>query len=334
MTTAFRLTIGARPYGLLNIVKPTFMDTTTPRIVILGATGMLGSMLYRLLKDKYQLTITYRDPAKLRLLYEAYGQSSARELQFDVASLYQDYLNGFQGQLVGPNTRVVLDSIRDADWVINAIGITKPHSLTDPALTMFINGALPHVLSTQLGKRLIHITTDCVFDGSEGAPYTESSARRPVDLYGLSKLLGEPTGSLVLRTSIIGPELGGGSEGLLGWFLSQAGGQIKGFTNHFWNGVTTLEFANICDRLVSGQVNYPGPGVYHVFSTAVNKHEMVEKFKTVYDVAVEIEPFVAPMGVDRRLGTRQDFNAQLNIPSFDQMVSDLAAISTNAPVRD
>lgn len=304
--------------------KSLDMNQSKQKVAILGVTGMLGSAVYSVLKDKHDLIVTYRSDEKLKQLYEKYGRSeSIQTVQVDLESLYQDYLNGFQGKLIGPCTQNFLNSIKDCDWVINAVGIIKPHSLKDPAITMFINGALPHILSTTFGSKLIHITTDCVYDGTERAPYDENAPKRPVDLYGLSKLLGEPKKSLVIRTSIIGPELGDSKGGLLGWFLNQEEKQIKGFTNHLWNGITTKEFGKICDKLIAGSIQCPNPGIYHVFSTDVTKYEMVNKFKKKYGLDVEIEPFEAPVVVDRRLSTVQDLNARLQIPSFEQMIEEL-----------
>ena len=301
------------------------MNQSKQKIAILGVTGMLGSAVYDVLKDKYDLVVTYRNDEKLEKLYKEYGESdSAQATQIDFTDLYQDYLDGFQGKIVGPRTQQFLGIIKDCDWVINAVGVIKPHSLKDPAMTMFINGALPHILSTVFGHKLIHIATDCVYDGTEGAPYNENAPKRPIDLYGLSKLLGEPKDSLNLRTSIIGPELGAGAPGgLLGWFLNQEGQQTKGFTNHLWNGITTKEFGNVCYKLISGSIKHPGPGIYHIFSTDVTKYEMVTKFKDKYGINVDIEPFEAPIAIDRRLSTVQGFNTQLQIPSFEQMIEEL-----------
>lgn len=300
------------------------MNQSHPKVAILGATGMLGSAVYGVLKDKYNLLLTYRDADKLKLLYEQYGPSpQVTAVPIDWMELYQDYVDGFQGKLFGPRTQAVLDQLKDCDWVINAVGIIKPHSLKDPTTTLFINGALPHILGAAFGDHLIHITTDCVYDGTTNAPYSEDSPKRPIDLYGISKLMGEPESALVLRTSIIGPELPGGSGGLLGWFLAQSGQSIKGFTNHLWNGITTKEFGNVCERLIGGRVAHPGPGIYHVFSNVVTKYEMVTKFREKFGTDVAIEEFSAPIAADRRLATTKDFNSQLQIPSFDQMIKEL-----------
>lgn len=296
-----------------------------PRVAILGATGMLGSAVYGVLKDKYPLMIAYRDAAKLRSLYEQYGPSpEVTAISVDWMELYQDYVEGFQGKLFGPRTQIVIDQLKDCDWVINAVGVIKPHSLKDPTATMFINGTLPHILAAAFGPKLIHITTDCVYDGTVDAPYNENSPKRPTDLYGASKLMGEPESSLTIRTSIIGPELSSGAAGgLLGWFLGQSGQTIKGFTNHLWNGITTKEFGKVCDKLISGQIPHPGSGIYHVFSNVVTKYEMVTKFKERFKIDVTIEEFTAPIAVDRRLTTNKEFNSQLQVSSFNQMVEEL-----------
>src|SRR4030042_614601 len=197
------------------------------KVAILGATGMLGSAVYSVLKDKYDLILTVRESAKIELLEKAYGGTESHQvIEFDAGKAYQDFLSkkGYPGEYLNS----FLSRIESADWVINAIGITIPFSLENEALTFFINSALPHLLARELGDKLIHITTDCSFSGLGGAPYYEHSPKTPVYLYGLSKSLGEPTNCLTLRTSIIGRELGG-FTGLLEWFLRQKEPKVNGF---------------------------------------------------------------------------------------------------------
>ncbi len=291
------------------------------KVAILGATGMLGSAVYDVLKDKYNLILTVRDKNKIELLEEAYGGTQNHQVvEFDADRVYQDFLD--KKDYPGGYFKSFLDQIRDADWVINAIGITIPFVLENEALTFFINSVLPHLLAWELGRKLIHITTDCAFSGFEGAPYDENSPKTPIDFYGLSKSLGEPTNCLTIRTSIVGQELEG-FTGLLEWFLHQKEPRVRGFINHFWNGITTREFGKICDKLISGEVTCPEPGVYHVFSTSVTKYEMLVKFQEKFGMTVEIEPFATPTAVDRRLSTIKEFNSQLRLLSFDEMVQDL-----------
>src|SRR3989344_30113 len=231
-----RLIIGVKKFG--KIIKMIMK-----RVLILGATGMLGSALYDVLKDKYNLLLSTRDTNKISLLEKKYGLLRKSEVvEFDADILYKEYL----GKKGSPSKYLTsfVDKIGNIDYVINALGVTIPFSLQNPALTFFINGALPHILAGVFGEKLIHITTDCAYNGKEGFPYTENSSKSPVDIYGLSKSLGEPTSCLTLRTSIIGRELEG-FTGFLEWFLQQEGKELTGFAEHFWNGVTTREFAKI-----------------------------------------------------------------------------------------
>lgn len=289
-------------------------------VIILGATGMLGSAIYDTLKDEYKLILTVRNKEKAKLLDNAYGGvDQHRVVEFDVSKVYQDFLN----KKGNPSEALqsFLGEVGEFDYAINAIGITIPFSMENEALTLFINGALPHLLSREWGKKLIHITTDCVYNGLEGFPYDENSQKTPIDLYGLSKSLGEPTDCLTIRTSIIGRELEG-FTGLLEWFLQQEGQEISGFSNHYWNGVTTKQFGEICDQIISEPEKYPGTGLHHVFSSVVSKHEMLLKLREKFGIQCEIKDNPEPK-LNRSLTTIKDLNEKLDIPAFDKMVDDL-----------
>lgn len=286
----------------------------------MGATGMLGSAVYDVLKDKYELILTAREKGKIDLLEQKCGGTNRhRTVIFDASPTYQDYVNkkGYPGEYLSS----FLKEVGEVDFVINAIGVTIPFSLENPALTFFINGALPHILAGQFGKKLIHITTDCVYNGKKGFSYDENSPKTPVDIYGLSKSLGEPTNCLTLRTSIIGRELEG-FTGLLEWFLRQEGKEITGFAEHYWNGITTKEFGKVCDKIMSEPEKYPRVGLYHIFSTTVSKYEMVNKFKEKFGINCKINEDHENK-LNRTLTTMKDLNPKLRIPTFNQMVDEL-----------
>ncbi len=290
------------------------------RVLILGATGMLGSAVYDVLKDKYDLALTARNRDKIGLLENAYGGTQNHDVyEFDARGVYNDFLNkkGHPGEYLSN----FVGEVGDVDFVINGIGITIPFSMEDPAMTFFINGALPHILANNFGGRLIHITTDCVYNGKEGFPYDERSLKTPVDIYGKSKSLGEPEHSLTIRTSIIGPELES-HTGLLDWFINQPSEEVNGFAGHYWNGITTKQFGKICDEIMSNRKNYPESGVYHVFSTSVSKYEMLNKFKDKYGLSVKINE-EKENKLNRTLSTMKELNDLLNIPSFDEMIDEL-----------
>ncbi len=289
-------------------------------VAILGVTGMLGNAVYNILKEKYNLILTVRDLKKVKLLEKAYGDTKNHKvIEFDTDKLYQDFLikKGCQGEYFTN----FLEKIGNVDYVINAIGITIPYSLENPALTLFINGAFPHILADFFGSKLIHTTTDCVYNGKEGYPYDENSPKTPVDLYGLSKSLGEPTNCLTLRTSIIGRELEG-FTGLLEWFLQQKGKTIRGFTKHFWNGITTKQFAKICEKIFENRSKFPKSGIFHIYSNTLSKYEMLLKFKKKYNIDCQIIPDDSTM-LNRTLTTVNSLCSQLQIPSFDEMLAEL-----------
>lgn len=296
------------------------------KVIIFGATGMLGSMVYQVFRERYDLILILRDTQKAALLGNNYGSTLGHKIiQFDLMNLYDDYLSvsGFSLTKIGPKFQELINEIGDVDAVINCVGIIKPHSTKDPLKTLFINGAVPHILSMIWGPKLIHITTDCVYNGLEGAPYDENSSFSPNDLYGLSKRIGEPSiHSLVLRTSIIGPEITGGVS-LISWLKKQEGQKIRGFTNHYWNGITTREYAKVCDRIISNRSAFPSTGLYHIFSSDISKYDMLMKFKEKYHVQVDIEAVEPVPSIDRRLRSIHYLSQKFQILSFGEMLNEL-----------
>ncbi len=134
---------------------------------------------------------------------------------------------------------------------------------------------------------MIHLSTDCVFDGSKGG-YSEADSPDAKDLYGRTKLLGEVAypHCLTMRTSIIGHELKG-RLGLVEWFMAQQG-PIKGFTQAIYSGFPTIEMARILHERV-----LPNPGlsgVMHVSSQPVSKYELLRLMAERYGKDIVIEP--------------------------------------------
>lgn len=290
------------------------------KVLVLGATGMLGSAVYSELKDKHNLVLTARDLKEVKLLEKVYGGTEKHQIEnFDLSFIYQDYID--KKSFLGGYLDSFLSKIGNVDYIINAIGITIPFSLKNPGTTFFINSAFPHIMANIFGYKFIHITTDCVYNGKKDYPYNERSTKTPLDIYGLSKSLGEPKNCLTLRTSIFGRELLN-FTGILEWFLKQEGKTISGFTNHFWNGITTKEFGSVCNRIISCPEMYPKTGLYHIFSNIVSKYEMLSKFKRKYGVDCKIKEDSNPR-LNRTLDTVYDFNSQLEIHSFDKMLEDL-----------
>lgn len=286
------------------------------KILILGAGGMLGSSIYSVLKDKYNLVLVFKDIKEAELLDKVYGGVSNHEIkELNLETIYNNYLQG-KGDI---NLRKFLNNI-NIDYVVNVMGIITPFSNENPGLTFFINSFIPQTLANIYGSKMIHLTTDCVFNGDNGFPYDENSIKTPIDIYGASKSLGESDKCLNIRSSFIGRELKTFSQ-LLEWFLSQEE-TVNGFTEHYWSGITAKELGRVIGKIVTNRSEFPETGTFHICSQPISKHDMLVKFKEKYKVDINIVKDNTT-SKNRSLTTIKPFCAKLNIPSFDEMLEDL-----------
>lgn len=193
--------------------------------------------------------------------------------------------------------------LQDGDpIVINCIGMIKPEvDKYGVKSAIEVNSIFPHVLANiceELQFPLIHITTDCVFSGKKGN-YTEKDPHDALDVYGKTKSLGEPENCTVIRTSIIGEEVGQ-ARSLVEWIKSNAGKTVNGFTNHLWNGVTCLQLSKVVEQIARRSSFWKG--VRHVYSpTAVNKLELVKMVNDIYNLGITVIPTQAKEACDRTL---------------------------------
>ncbi|MCU1245401.1 MAG: UDP-N-acetylglucosamine 4,6-dehydratase (inverting) [Acidobacteria bacterium] len=215
-----------------------------------------------------------------------------------------------------------------ADVVVNCIGIVKQLPAAQDAITAItINSLLPHHAARachQTGSRFIQVSTDCVFSGRKGS-YREWDNPDPSDLYGRSKLMGEVEApSLTVRTSIVGRELGS-INGLLEWFLTRRGTTVKGYTRAVFSGLTTLELARVLAEVI--ETSRDLEGIYHVASEPISKFDLLKLFNDGFQGGIAIETD-ATVSIDRTLdGTRFRQATGIAIPSWPQMVAELAADS-------
>ncbi len=282
------------------------------KVAILGSTGMLGSMVRRYLSEQPEYDISVID-----------------RLSFDAEAPFLE--------------PILTDFLRGHDYAINCIGIIKPRidesSPVSVERAIRINALFPHALARAAevsNCRVLQIATDCVYSGHYGE-YTETSPHDAEDVYGKTKSLGEVRSPTVhhLRCSIIGPEPEGRpKDSLLEWFLGQpAGSMLKGFTNHHWNGITTLAFAKICHVIMKKGIEMPQ--VQHVVPRySVTKAELLRFFASFYHREdVSIGGCEAATEVDRTLRTMDtSMNSMLwwaagygSRPYIQQMIEELAA---------
>ena len=275
-------------------------------VLVLGASGMLGNTVLRFFAESpgFSTLGTVRSSGAMHLL----PKSLHDRVICDVDVNNADALLQLFAQ-VRPTV------------VINCIGVVKQLAASmDPLTAIPINSLLPHKLvrmCKRSGARLIHVSTDCVFDGAKGM-YKENSIADANDLYGRSKLLGEVDDPLAvtLRTSIIGPELDS-AHGLVSWFLSQQQ-QVKGFTHAVFSGLPTVELARVMRDFVIPQ--HQMSGLYHVSSAPINKHELLCLIARVYGKSVDIIPDDA-LVIDRSLdSTRFQLLTGYHAPNWPELV--------------
>lgn len=268
------------------------------KILVFGATGMAGHIITMYLsqfKEKYEVhNVCHRN-------------------KFNKESIICDIED------IKKVNKIVEDI--NPTVIINCIGVLNKTAEYDIKNTVYINSFFPNFLA-RIGEmkniKIIHLSTDCVFDGKKGN-YTEKSFKSEDGIYGLSKNLGEISGknSLTIRTSIIGPELKNGS-GLFHWFMKQKG-RMKGFTNVYWTGITTLELAKAIDEALEENIE----GLYHVVPCEkISKYNLLNIFKNEFkkdDIIIEkSEEFVSDKSL---VVTKDDFSFEAS--SYQQMIEDM-----------
>jgi dTDP-4-dehydrorhamnose reductase len=249
------------------------------KILILGGTGMLGHVLLRYFEahSGYEFYATSRNTARLRDIFSS-----------TLASRF------IPGNLDANDPDRIINLIHELrpSLVINCIGIIKQLPIaSDPVISVRINSLFPHLVARacrDAGIRMIHISTDCVFDGKKGH-YGEDDAPAPNDLYGRTKLIGEVDypGCITLRTSIIGHELDS-RYGLIEWFLAQSG-PVKGFTKAIYTGFPTIELARVIYHYVIPAIDLSG--LFHVSSEPISKFDLLQLVAKKYGRSVDIEPY-------------------------------------------
>jgi dTDP-4-dehydrorhamnose reductase len=256
------------------------------KVLVFGISGMIGHTVFRILTKQKSLSVV--GVSRANVDSRLFRNCKKAILDFTcLDSLMQLY------------------SQERPEVVINCSGITKHNTLIDdPLMVLQMNSIFPRRLA-ELGEvyksRTIQVSTDCVFSGTRGE-YTESDKPDASDLYGRSKVLGEikADSALTLRISTIGHELAKTRRGLLEWFLVQK--SCEGFSNAFFSGVTTLEFAHLLRDFVLP--NHSLSGLYHVGSNPIDKYSLLCLINQVYDLNIDIIKN-ASLTIDRTLNSNR-----------------------------
>jgi len=197
------------------------------KIVILGTGGRLGAALVCEYRDKYD--VTGFNHAQLDLSNLDDVREKLRALSFDV--------------------------------LINAAAFTNVDLCeTERDRAFMINGEAPGIVAEicrERGARLIHFSTDYVFDGEKRAPYTEEDEAKPISVYGASKLAGEENvlaadgEHLVVRVSwVFGPDRPSFIDGIIK--RAQENEKVDAISDKFSTPTYTLDIAEMLGRILDG----------------------------------------------------------------------------------
>lgn len=208
------------------------------------------------------------------------------------------------------------------DIVVNCVGMLLEDSHRRPDEAILVNAHLPQRMAWCLrdtSTRLMQISTDCVFSGSQG-PYAEDAQPDGPRTYDRTKTLGEISNDkdLTLRLSIIGPELPGKGSGLFGWFMRQTD-ELDGFTEAWWSGITTIELAKAIEQLSHHEVT----GLVHLAPTeSITKYDLLMRLNQTFGRGLSIRP-VQSHSSDRRLRpSRTDVPYQVG--DYDRQLDEMS----------
>lgn len=262
------------------------------RILILGSNGMLGSICKK-----------YFDNKKYKV------DSFNKYFSFDKSD---DYFNEVRSY--------------DSDIIVNCIGKIKQKTINFSDL-MAINAVFPYLLSLNKHDKsvLVQPSTDCIFAGDlKNKFYDINHISDAEDAYGISKAFGENSIAnrkdvLILRGSIIGI-VEGKTESLMDWFLSHPDRDtVDGYENHFWNGITTLQWCKNLESLIeNGVLNY---GNKLQFGTKFmhSKYYLLEKINQAFNRDININAMKTKDSINRCL----ESNFPLDIPPIEQQLEEL-----------
>jgi len=269
------------------------------RILILGSAGMAGHVVKKHLRDsgKYIVGELARTESSSKFTY-------AIDVT-DLTSLDQ-----------------VISEFKP-DVITNCIGVLNKDAEDNPDKAILLNSYLPHHLAkkaTAYEARLIHISTDCVFSGLKGN-YLDTDLKDGNGFYAQSKALGEVNygAHLTIRTSIIGPEIKSEGIGLLHWFLRNEAKEIKGFTQAYWGGVTTIQLAIAIEHAIEQSLS----GLVHLTNgIRISKFDLVNILKEVFikDVLIRADDHYK---VDKSLAVSRQTALLGEVPSYEKMVRDM-----------
>jgi dTDP-4-dehydrorhamnose reductase len=262
------------------------------QVVVLGSAGMLGNYIHKYFKDSIGLTKVDVDASK------------------ETRETLKEKLKKFE-----PIETCIVNCIGVVMSRISEVGIAE---------TIQVNSVFPHILSDvckNLNLYLIGTATDRVFSGRHVESYIESDLHDADDIYGKSKSLGENDNCTFIRTSIIGEEVNN-VRSLVEWMKKNINKKMDGDLNHFWNGITALEFAKCVEKIIEKDLFWKG--IMHIHSPQqVCKLHLLQIINDVYGLKIFIKPTYSKQTCSRVLSSEYDVCSFLNIAPLDKQIEEM-----------
>ena len=204
-------------------------------------------------------------------------------------------------------TRQVLQSFPDA--VVNCAAISEPAACdANPSLSDALNVALPArlaELAQHLDARLIHVSSEQVFDGKRTSPYTERDDVSPLNLYGRQKLASERAvlnaaarTAAIVRAPLLMGDSPGGRRGLHERLLAEwcAGRTPRLFTDEFRQPCTAENLADVLLELVERP---DVTGLFHWAGTELlSRYALGERIREHFKLSATRAPLIAAARTD------------------------------------
>lgn len=215
----------------------------------------------------------------------------------------------------------------DYDAVINCAAVINQDADRDKLAAVRVNAWLPHALEALTANTktvVVHRSTDCIFSGARGN-YGPEDWPDAASFYARSKALGEIANDkdITIRTSLIGPETDENGTGLFNWFYRQRG-DVNGFANAIWTGITTIEFAREIEELLETGRH----GLFQLVPDhAIGKYDLLRLFEQYYPGGRAIHR-IENQRVDKSL---RPVTGGVKVPDYEAMIADMRRWTDSHP---
>ncbi len=281
------------------------------RILVTGASGLLG----------------------LNLCLEKWKTHSI--IGVDRGKLHHTPFELIHSDLTQPGVTSHLINTLHPDAIIHTAANANVDACEmDPKGTQHLNADLPGELAEACAKhsvRLVHISTDAVFDGTQDRIYTENDSPNPLGGYARTKLEGEINvltanpQAVVARVNFFGWSLSG-TRSLAEFFFNQlsAGEQCNGFTDVFFCPMFIGDLTEVLFQMLDKNLS----GLYHVTgSEALSKFDFGQRIARQFGFDLNL---VIPKSVEESgLKARRSHNLRLSIHKLSTAIgTEIPGVST------